>query len=75
MFESPPSRRQRELQRAQPPLGVAQAQALGGRFCRRLPESLLAQQLKKDVEPQEAPAQRGVRSKAAFVTLGHQLLG
>ena len=74
MFESPPSQQQREVQRAQPPIGVAQAQALGGRFCRRLPESLLAQQLKGDVEPEQTPEQRGARSKAAFVTLGHQLL-
>lgn len=75
MFESPPSRRSRELARAQPPVGRAEAQGLAGRFCRKHPDSQLAQQLKQDAEATEQPREeRGERSRAAFVTLGFQLL-
>jgi len=80
MFKTPVSHRPSNL--AQAPastrpvlcLNDAPAHDLADRFCRRHPESLLAHQLKADVLVKEAPEQRGVRSNAAFVTLGHRLL-
>lgn len=80
MFKTPASRRPSNLAQApastHPHLCINEAPAhdLAGRFCRRHPESLLAHQLKADVPVKEPPKQRGVRSNAAFVTLGHRLL-